>query len=230
MSTTGKRARTDEAKNQKRERILQAASDLFDQNPDALPTSSEIAQHSGVAKGTVYLYFKSKEEIFLAMLKRHYQAWFNDINEALQDDKPNIEQWINALCHYIEQQPQFFSLASLSTSIIEKNVAAERLTEFRQALSEMLNQCAKILATKINQDNPVNCAQLLMRSYALLLGIWQISHPAEPKTQNFSLIQPDFKQESRQALEQLWRGYIDDKSERSGSRFWGLSNIFAKTD
>ena len=59
-----KRARSAKDKEQKRELILATASKLFDQDPDCLPTASAIAKQSNIAKGTVYLYFKSKEEIF----------------------------------------------------------------------------------------------------------------------------------------------------------------------
>lgn len=233
MLNKGKRARSDQAKLQKRELILNTASELFDRQPDVLPTAADIARQSHMAKGTVYLYFKSKEQIFLALLERHYQAWFNDIREALQDEKPDIDQWINALCHYIETQPQFFYLASLSSAIIEKNVEQTYLLKFRHQLSAMLESCAIELANKIGQDEHQNCARLLMRSYALLLGLWQISHPSgdeQVQDPTLSIIQPEFKDESRQALQQLWRGYIDNKTERGSSRFWNLGNIFAKTD
>jgi AcrR family transcriptional regulator len=48
--------------------ILEAARRVFARLSYASANVEEIAQEAGVAKGTVYLYFKSKEEIFAAVL------------------------------------------------------------------------------------------------------------------------------------------------------------------
>ena len=60
-----KRARTEAEKADKRKRILDSAWHLFTQSKGHLPRAVNIAQAAGVAKGTVYVYFRTKEEIFL---------------------------------------------------------------------------------------------------------------------------------------------------------------------
>ncbi|MER2491813.1 TetR/AcrR family transcriptional regulator [Catenovulum sediminis] len=235
MLKSAKRARSAEDKSLKRDLILNTASQLFDDSPDTLPTAAAIANHSGIAKGTVYLYFKSKEEIFLALLEQHYQAWFSDIRSAITADKPDSDEIINALCHYIESQPQFFQLASLSSSIIEQNVDSKILLEFKKRLVEIITSASKDLAQRLDLDEYETCAQLLMRSYAMLLGLWQVSHPPEKVAKtldnpNLTLIQPEFGLEARDALAQLWHGYVGQKGAKSSGRFWKIGNLFAKTE
>ena len=235
MIKSAKRARSAEDKSQKRDLILQTASELFNDSPEALPTAAAIANQSGIAKGTVYLYFKSKEEIFLALLENHYTAWFADIRNAISAEKPDADEIINALCHYIESQPQFFQLASLSSSIIEQNVDLKILIDFKNRLLETLTAAAKDLARRLQLDEHETCAQLLMRSYAMLLGLWQISHPPEKlatsiEQSRLALLQPEFGLEARDALAQLWHGYIDHKGNKSSGRFWKIGNLFAKAD
>ncbi|KMT65908.1 TetR/AcrR family transcriptional regulator [Catenovulum maritimum] len=235
MLKTAKRARSAEDKSIKRELILSTAAELFDIEPDALPTAAAIASKSGIAKGTVYLYFKSKEEIFLALLEEHYQAWFADIRSAITADKPDSDEIINAICHYIESQPQFFQLASLSSSIIEQNVDSEILLNFKQRLVQIVTSASQDLASRLELDEHETCAQLLMRSYAMLIGLWQISHPPEKNAEilqdpSLSLIQPEFSLEARDALAQLWHGYIGQKGSKSTGRFWKIGNLFAKAD
>lgn len=232
MPKTAKRARSAEDKSLKRDLILTTAAELFDQQPDALPTAAAIATRSGIAKGTVYLYFKSKEEIFLALLEQHYQAWFSDIRTAITADKPDADEIINAICHYIEIQPQFFQLASLSSSIIEQNVNSGVLLAFKEKLVNTVNSASHDLALKLELEEHETCAQLLMRSYAMLLGLWQISHNPEELADllnqpSLSIIQPEFGLEARDALAQLWHGYVDQKGSKSSGRFWKISNLFA---
>ncbi len=226
-----KRARSAADKSLKRDLILATASQLFNTQPDALPTAAEIAKQSGIAKGTVYLYFKSKEEIFLALLEQHYENWFRDIRSAITAEKPNADDIINAICHYVEDQPQFFQLASLSSSIIEQNVNSGVLLAFKERLVNMVNSTSHDLAEKLELEEHETCAQLLMRSYAMLLGLWQISHNPENLSDLFdqpslAIIQPEFGLEARDALAQLWQGYVGHKDAKTSGRFWKIGNLF----
>jgi len=55
-------------KTERRDAILQAAWSLIRQNGYHKTTVDEIAKGAGIAKGTIYLYFESKEEIMLALV------------------------------------------------------------------------------------------------------------------------------------------------------------------
>lgn len=55
----------------KREAIMRAATRVFAANGYANSKVADIARHAGVADGTVYLYFKSKEEILHSIFDRH---------------------------------------------------------------------------------------------------------------------------------------------------------------
>ena len=65
-------------KEEKKRKILQAASDIFVEKGFSNVVISDIAQAAGIGKGTVYEYFKSKEELFselLAFLFEHHQQY-----------------------------------------------------------------------------------------------------------------------------------------------------------
>jgi AcrR family transcriptional regulator len=69
---------------QKRERILAAGLSLFANAPYQSVTMDSVAVAAGVAKGTLYLYFESKEDLYLGILSdgletitRNYQASVN---------------------------------------------------------------------------------------------------------------------------------------------------------
>ena len=64
----GRNAMTDDDKDRRRREFLDAAHRLFRERRD-LPPVAEIATLAGLAKGTVYRYFRSKEEIFVALLE-----------------------------------------------------------------------------------------------------------------------------------------------------------------
>ena len=55
---------------ERREQILAAARAVFDEKGYELATVSEIVRRAGVAQGTLYLYFKSKKDIVVALARR----------------------------------------------------------------------------------------------------------------------------------------------------------------
>ncbi len=63
----------------KRQLLLQAAAEVFARQGYHATRVADIARHAGVAKGTVYEYFRTKEELFYALL----DEWLNQFEEEL---------------------------------------------------------------------------------------------------------------------------------------------------
>lgn len=69
---------------EKKDRIVTAAMEIFGQRPYHQVKIEEIAERAGVGKGTVYEYFGSKEELFIAMIQAGSQAYFAEIVGAVK--------------------------------------------------------------------------------------------------------------------------------------------------
>jgi AcrR family transcriptional regulator len=54
--------------------LLDAALDLFVEKGFAATRAEEVAQHAGVSKGTLYLYYPSKAELLKAVIREHLSA------------------------------------------------------------------------------------------------------------------------------------------------------------
>ena len=91
MSTDLKpRARLDP--DERREAILDVAAEVFMEEGFAAASMSTIAARLGGSKGTLYNYFKSKEELFTAHVRRHC-AWQQDeMQAAAHDPSLDIEE------------------------------------------------------------------------------------------------------------------------------------------
>ena len=72
-----KRARRKEARPGE---LLDAALDLFVEKGFAATRMEEVAAHAGVSKGTVFLYFSSKEELFKAVVRHNISGRFTEWN------------------------------------------------------------------------------------------------------------------------------------------------------
>jgi AcrR family transcriptional regulator len=70
----------------RREQILRAAATVIIRQGYDKTTMSDIADAAGVSRGTVYLYFRGKEELFEALLFREWAQYAKTWWEALESD------------------------------------------------------------------------------------------------------------------------------------------------
>ncbi len=71
------RACSNSAKEERRSAILKAAAHLFSVREYREVSIDDVARGAGLAKGTVYLYFKTKETLFLELCADAFRGWFN---------------------------------------------------------------------------------------------------------------------------------------------------------
>lgn len=72
---------------EKANRILDAAAELILRWGYDKTTVDDIARQAGVAKGTIYLYWKTREELFLALIKRERLAFARDFQQRIMADE-----------------------------------------------------------------------------------------------------------------------------------------------
>lgn len=67
------------------ELILEAAQELFSRYGYERTSIDDIAQHLGIGKGSVYLDFRTKEDILVALLTRHANNVLNSVQEIVDN-------------------------------------------------------------------------------------------------------------------------------------------------
>jgi AcrR family transcriptional regulator len=98
---------------QRRSEILKAATTVFARVGFAATDVQEIADLAGVGKGTVYRYFPSKEELFLATIDLGMRRLTTTVDSAAAraaDPLTRIESAIKAYLAYFDQHPEIIEL------------------------------------------------------------------------------------------------------------------------
>lgn len=202
-----KRAIQAEDKLLRRAEILNAAAALFLENNQQLPSVQSIASRAGLAKGTVYLYFRTKEEIFQALLESQFTVLFSTFNTALATGT-RVEKFSQLLVDYLRSVPSFLPLTAMAKSVIEQNLALGCGEAFKYELAQQLNTTAQ----QLEQVMPVFKGQahsLLLRTYALMVGLWQmLDWPQNLKhlqqAPEFHAFSRDYYAELQDAVTALW--------------------------
>jgi TetR/AcrR family fatty acid metabolism transcriptional regulator len=88
-------------KERKRLRIIGAASELFTAQGYRRTSMAQVAQKAGMAKGTVYLYFKTKSELLIQAMveeKKRYLELLRPILDPSRPARESLRDWLrNAL-------------------------------------------------------------------------------------------------------------------------------------
>ncbi|MBU2647905.1 TetR/AcrR family transcriptional regulator [bacterium] len=93
----------------KRERILLAAEDLLTKKSYVQISISEIAKNAGVAEGTIYEYFKNKEDVLFSLYENHMKDYCETFAAALHPEKTETKLK-HVLWHFLswaESQPRW---------------------------------------------------------------------------------------------------------------------------
>jgi AcrR family transcriptional regulator len=81
--------------------ILEAAEKVFARSGYYQARVDDIAEEAELAKGTLYYYFKSKDEIYFALLKREAQVIHEELRRLITVDSPLFEDLQQAFAFYL---------------------------------------------------------------------------------------------------------------------------------
>lgn len=202
-----------EAREHRINQLLDAAVSLWLQHPERIPSVAEVADEAGLAKGTIYLYFKSKEDLLLAMHERHAQAFFAAlIARASKPGRMDFDAMMALTREHIIGVPAFLPIATLVAGLMHKGVSPEAAQAFEQRMAQRLGAAGELLCMHFPLRDGIGGVRLLMRSYALILGLWQLVGCCAPDCaddQVSAMLRPDYPTELDAALRALWQGTFD---------------------
>ena len=210
------RAMDEQAKQARRNEIIEAALSLLEEAQDYdSVTMSRIAKEAGVAKGTLYLYFQTKEELFMQamgdILGDWLGAWIADL-EALPTPAP-IEDVVELLAKTFTERPLLTSLYTILHSTIEANISTEVAIAYKRRLRDEILPIGELIEKKVAQLNePSDGFRFLLRTNAIMLGVYQQANPAPAaakalKAIDLAMFRVDFEEEFTAICTALLRGW-----------------------
>lgn len=174
------RAVHDEQKQERRQAILDATWQLFQTTTYETLTMVDIAHALGLAKGTVFLYFKTKESLFLTLIEQQLSIWFTEVDASLEvfSHPCTIPEVAGVLCQSLETRPSLTRLLAILHTLLEQNIDLDSALHFKFFLLEHFEHTGALLEQCLPFLSPGKGALLLLQSHALVIGLWHLSNPA----------------------------------------------------
>lgn len=201
-----------EDKEERRNALLDAAEALFVEHPDRMASVAEVAQAASVAKGTVYLYFPSKEEMLLSLHERQLQHFFSTLMRLL-DSRARAgfdEVWEVTRAHLV-RVPGYLALSSRCFGLMDRDIPTQAAIAFKMRVGEALGAAGTGLERHFPGLARGQGVTLLQHSYGLIVGLWQLLHPIERfgtamERAELAMFRRDYERELELALRALWAG------------------------
>jgi TetR/AcrR family transcriptional regulator len=162
------RARTQEDKSFRRIQILDAAEKYFQEVGYEAFSMASLARMAGVAKGTLYLYFTTREEVFLTLYNRSLVRWSHRFTEQFNDIMTD-QKYVETLYATALVDGSFIPLLTRLEHVIEHNVAIDSLIQSKRIFIEQVDRIAE-LSSSILDLTKVQTSELIRTLGVLLVG------------------------------------------------------------
>ena len=177
------RARSPEQKEERRRHLLDTARSMLLEMPDIHALGiNELARKAEMTKSNVYRYFESSEAVLLEVLVEELMAWHAEFVDALDRGgkrKGTPEHAVRAFAATWAGRPLLCRLNSIFPSILERNVSAERIVQFKQGLMTMRHQIAMDFHRCVPTIPAGTFDRLMHFAVPLLIGLWPLASPGE---------------------------------------------------
>ena len=134
-----------ELTNARKEEIIAACRKLYETRSFKDITIKEIGQQTSFTRTSIYNYFETKEEIFLALFAREYETFTADLDGiCAREQSLTLDELASALAHALERRPLMLKLLSMNLYDMEANSRMERLVAFKKAYGaskDALDRC-----------------------------------------------------------------------------------------
>ena len=141
----------------RKEEIISACRKLYETMSFKDITLKEIGKQTSFTRTSIYNYFETKEEIFLALFAQEYELFAKDL-DGLREQREMLspDELSSELAHALERRPLMLKLLSMNLYDMEANSRMERLVEFKKAYGESsaaVDRCLKKFVPGLTEEN-----------------------------------------------------------------------------
>ena len=165
------RARSSEQKALRRHAVLETAEVYFKEVGYEAFSMAQLAKKSGVAKGTLYLYFNTREELFLTLYEQSLVRWSQIFIGSLSDTMTS-KTYAQSLYKTTQADGVFLPLLIRLEHVIEHNVAIPRLIESKRVFINQVEAVAAATSTALRLST-AQATEVVKTMGVLLIGATQ---------------------------------------------------------
>ena len=157
----------------KREEIVSACEQLYQTMSFREITLKEIGNITSFSRPTIYNYFETKEEIFLALFQREYDRWNEDLTAILNgNERLTKKELADHIAYSLAGREQLLKLLSMNTYDMEANSRQEMLNAFKQSYGRSMHLMRMLLEKFCPDMSVTDIRNFIYTIYPFMFGIY----------------------------------------------------------
>ncbi|MDH3815759.1 MAG: TetR family transcriptional regulator [Acidobacteriota bacterium] len=188
-----KRDRAKQQRVERKARILEVARSIFSRLPFVEVTLDNIGQRASVDRGVASMYFRSKEELFLRVLREELADWYSALEVELDRIDGPLSQLDLAelLATSLARRPELTRFLSLEAVVFEQNLDAMEVFHLQRWRRDRMESIGAILEKRVDGLREGDAMRLLHRVQLLTAAL---RPAADPKgAASYEVGDPDFE-------------------------------------
>lgn len=164
---------SEELTNARKEEIIHACARLYETMSFREITIKEIGKETSFTRTSIYNYFQTKEEIFLALFQQEYELWTGDLEELLRTNETFTgEGFAEAVAHTLEKRERLLKLMAMNHYDMEANSHMENLVEFKIAYKRSIEAVTRCLDKFFPEMTEKEQTDFIYAFYPFMFGIY----------------------------------------------------------
>ena len=171
---------SEELTSARKDEIINACAELYGTMGFREITIRDIGAKTSFTRTSIYNYFQTKEEIFLALLEREHRLWIADI-EAMEreNESMSVESFAGALSSTLEKRKIMLKLMSMNLYDMECNSRLENLVEFKHAYADALVAIRRCLEKFFPRMTAADIREFELAFFPFLFGVYPYTSHSE---------------------------------------------------
>jgi len=207
------RARSDEQIEQRINEIVAATARLYKESRFEDITFAMIAKESNFTRSNLYRYFRTKEDIFLELMKHDIEVWRKDVLENFTGEKPSLREVAEVSVELILKHKRMVKLFTILFTLLEPNASLGALTVFKKKITEEIGMVTHFLETVLPFPTIDTAAEFLTAQSYLVIGAYPILNLTQKQKDAMQAIGEEtnpeyYKDMLTRSIEILLNGYI----------------------
>ena len=171
---------SEELANARKDEIISACAALYETMSFKDITLRDIGERTSFTRTSIYNYFQTKEEIFLALMQREYERWAADLEALLESHEAmTAGRFADALARTLERRGRLLKLMAMNLYDMEDNSRMENLVALKGAYRDALAAVERCLEKFFPAMDALERRAFLYAFFPFLFGVYPYTQATE---------------------------------------------------
>ena len=180
---------SEELTNARKDEIIDACASLYEEHSFRDITIRDIGERTSFTRTSIYNYFQTKEEIFLALLEREYVIWEGDIRSSLLcGERLDSAAFADRLAHTLEKRGCMLKLLTMNLYDMEGASRLDNLVSFKRIYHKTLITLSDSLRANFEGMDDSKVQGFLYAFFPFLFGVYPYTSATDKQKEAMELV------------------------------------------